>query len=824
MFRTFIRHILLVILITLVAPATQSSAQTLTLLHAFNDTLNPNNGIGVQPFVQASDGNFYGLTSQGGVYGGGTIFRMAPSGAVTLLHSFNPNDPTEGNGPDGGLSIAPNGTLYGTTFFGGTGGLGTVFTVTNAGAVTILHEFSDGSVPNDGARPWSNPTVGVDGNFYGATWGGGKYGKGAFYELTPSGTVTILYSFGDPSVANDGNYPLGGPIQGPDGNFYGTTTLGGSAGGGTIYRMTASGSETILHSFEDGSVVNDGSEPYSALTLAADGNFYGTTECGGQYGGLHDIDGVAYQLTPTGTVTTIHSFGQPQTNSPDGASPSALVVGPGGDLYGSCGEGGTSTGGILFELTLSGSESILWSFPDTYWSLNGPNLYGDPSAVIFGTDGNMYGPLLGGSPNGAGNIFRLSNTPTVQSPVISPTGASTGPVQATITNSQPGSTIYYTTDGTTPTTSSTVYSGASPITVSTSETIQAIAVQSGYLNSPIVYGYYFIGQTVPTPTISPSGGTFNVAQTVTLADSQSGASIYYTTDGSTPTTSSNLYSNPFTVSSTTTINAIAVQGGYFNSGVVSATLTVVQPPAISPNGGTFTSLQMVTLSDSLPGVTLYYTLDGSTPTSNSILYTAPFGLAYSKTVNAIAVANGTVNSLQSSATFTETLPTLQPFGTGLQMISLPYSYPGVSLDSIFGYTGVKLGVWNDSAYAITPTAPANTIVPGQGYWIRLPSAFNMAYPGTPAPTNAPFVINLQPGWNMVGDPFTSAISLDSLKFDGGTETFSEATTGSSALVEPEFWAYPSGATAYLAATSLVPGQGVWVYAFHATDMDVPSPG
>ncbi|MFC1400492.1 chitobiase/beta-hexosaminidase C-terminal domain-containing protein [Streptacidiphilus sp. N1-5] len=164
--------------------------------------------------------------------------------------------------------------------------------------------------------------------------------------------------------------------------------------------------------------------------------------------------------------------------------------------------------------------------------------------------------------------------------------------------------------------------------------------------------------TVATPTFSPAGGTFSSAQTVTLADSTSGASIRYTTDGSTPTASSTLYSTPLSITATTTVKAIGILSGSTNSAVASATYTIstapstVATPTFSPAGGTFSSAQTVTLADSTSGAGIRYTTDGSTPTASSTLYSTPLTVSATTTVKAIGILSGLTNSAVASATFT----------------------------------------------------------------------------------------------------------------------------------------------------------------------------
>ena len=256
------------------------------------------------------------------------------------------------------------------------------------------------------------------------------------------------------------------------------------------------------------------------------------------------------------------------------------------------------------------------------------------------------------------------NLPAAATPTFSPVpGTFTSAQTVTLSDTTTGASIYYTTNGTTPTTASTLYSASAQIAVSSTTTIEAIAVASGYTNSAVATATYTINlPPAATPTFSPAPGTFTSTQSVTLFDATTGASIYYTTNGTTPTTASTLYSSstPISVSSPTTINAIAVAPGCSSSAVATATYTVNLPPAatptFSPAPGSYTTAQSVTLSDSTTGASIYYTTNGTTPTTASTLYSSstPIAVSATTTIEAIAVAPG--NSSSTVATGTYTLP------------------------------------------------------------------------------------------------------------------------------------------------------------------------
>ena len=226
----------------------------------------------------------------------------------------------------------------------------------------------------------------------------------------------------------------------------------------------------------------------------------------------------------------------------------------------------------------------------------------------------------------------------------------------TISDSTSGATIYYTTNGSTPSSSSAAYTG--PITVSSTETLQAIAAATGDNSSAVSSAVYSITTSLPSavpPTFSPIAGNYSSTQSVTISDSTSGsATIYYTTDGSTPSSSSVAYAGPITVSSTETLQAIAVATGDTVSAVsiasysISSTPPAIATPVFSPAAGMYSSAQSVTISDATPGTTLYYTINGAVPTASSTEYTGPITVGSTETLQAIAVATG-VSGVGSAA-------------------------------------------------------------------------------------------------------------------------------------------------------------------------------
>ena len=283
--------------------------------------------------VQGSDGNIYGTTASGGANGRGTVFKITPSGTETLLYSF----PAGSSDPYCGLVQGSDGNFYGTTGAGGASDDGTVFKITPSGTEAGLYSFA--KTGTNGQTPYAGVIQGSDGNFYGTTYFGGANGFGTVFKVTPSGTETVLYSF---AGGSDGEHPYAGVIQDSDGNFYGTTYQGGTGGYGTVFKLTPSGAETVLYSFVGGT--SDGATPEAGVIQGSDGNFYGNTLQGGASG-----LGTVFKLTASGTETILHSF----AGASDGANPGAnLLQGSDGNLYGSTAAGGTSGDGTFFKVTL----------------------------------------------------------------------------------------------------------------------------------------------------------------------------------------------------------------------------------------------------------------------------------------------------------------------------------------------------------------------------------------------------------------------------------------------------------------------------------------
>ena len=326
--------IVLLSLSAVLAPRVQ--AQTISAIYDFgshtNDPLNPQN-VGV--IAQGRDGNMWSTAPAGGLYKIGAAFKITATGKLTVVHNFNPN-----------AKPIPEGT------------------------------------------PYSGLTLATDGNFYGTMLNGGKFGAGAVFKMTPSGAVTILYSF---TGGNDGQNPYAPPIEGADGKFYGTTYIGGLDKDGTVYWMTSAGKLTTCVSFTG----SDGYKPYSPLAQGTDGNFYGTTSNG-------DSFGTVFKATPASAcaVSTIYGFSDA---GGDGAYPNGVLVqGADGDFYSSADEGSTANNGVLYKITSTGAYTEFIGFDG---GTNGGHPVG---GLLLATDGNWYGVTNVGGANGFGTIVQVS--------------------------------------------------------------------------------------------------------------------------------------------------------------------------------------------------------------------------------------------------------------------------------------------------------------------------------------------------------------------------------------------------------------------------------
>ncbi len=406
---------LAIALLSVVLMIQSAQAQTYTKIHTFTGGLD--GAIPEVGLTMDGGGNLYGTTYGGGLgYGG--VFKLAPKGSgwvFSPLYQFTGG--ADGAGSRSGITIAPDGSLYGAAISGGMGscqfysyqGCGTVFNVKPKPTVcktalcywneTPLYAFTG---VGDGAHPYADLALDASGNTYGVAYRGGV-GYGVVYELT-KGTwaQSILYTF---SGYDDGNSPEGGVVFGKDRNLYGTTIFGGVDQCGVVFQLTPSGppwTENILYTFQ---CKSDGGYPTAGLVFDGSGNIYGATESFGMGGG-----GTVFELTPTGggwTFNTLCSF----SGNSQLAGPAISLVMDAGNLYGTTQLAGAYGHGSVFKATPSGGG---WTCSSIY-DFTGGDDGGDPwSNVVFDGQGNLYGTTtIGGdlncnAPNGCGVVWKIT--------------------------------------------------------------------------------------------------------------------------------------------------------------------------------------------------------------------------------------------------------------------------------------------------------------------------------------------------------------------------------------------------------------------------------
>lgn len=326
---------------------------------------------------QGRDGNLYGTSHEGGTGINGTFFSVSPSGAETTLYNF---EPTKGDYPNHGLTLASDGNFYATTPLGGTANLGTIYKMTSAGAITILYNFPNNANGSSNGAP---PVQGTDGNFYGVTAGDLGSTTPHVYKVTPAGVFQTIHTM----TFADG-YNGAALIQGTDGSFYGLSANGGANSCGTIFKVSTTGAYKVLHNFTN----TDGCAGFAPLVQGTDGNFYGMTPTNATG------EGVIFKMTSSGAFTVLHTL----TRGTDGGSAQAgLMQATDGNLYGTTEGGGTLGYGTLFKVTPSGVFTVVHTFA-------GGTSGGDPgSNLTQHTNGLLYGDTYESEGGGYGVFYTL---------------------------------------------------------------------------------------------------------------------------------------------------------------------------------------------------------------------------------------------------------------------------------------------------------------------------------------------------------------------------------------------------------------------------------
>lgn len=385
-------------LLTALLATASAQAQTFTLLHYFRGAEGtfPNAGL-----VRDAAGNLYGTAPYGGSYqncdnenGGGTVYGLNSSGTPILVHQFNHQ--AAGCLPSSGLVLDPEGNLYGTTAYN------TVYTVDSTGKATLVYQFlgvPDGSIPSGGLLR------DAQGNLFGTTQEGGypscSYlaGCGTIFKLDASGKESVLYSF---KGGEDGAHPQSNLIQDASGNLYGTAYNGGKLaclnGCGSIFKLDPSGNLTVLYAFKGGA---DGSNPTTGLILDSANSLYGVTANGGNLtcsGGRGRGCGTVFKLNASGVKTVLYSF----LGGADGSGPApGLAMDSAGNLYGASGGGDNRYDGTVFKIDANGKKTVLHQF-------NGIDGSGPNAGLILDGSGNLYGTTASGGSYGQGTVFRIA--------------------------------------------------------------------------------------------------------------------------------------------------------------------------------------------------------------------------------------------------------------------------------------------------------------------------------------------------------------------------------------------------------------------------------
>lgn len=562
----------------------------------------------------------------------------------SVIYSFGQF--ADGRHPYGAPLFDDAGNMYGTAVNGGLPGEpyfnnnGIVWELTPASGgtwtETVLYNF--GTVAGDGSGPYGGLLADTAGNLYGVTSAGGTASLGLVFELTPGAssggarTEKVLYNFqgGTADGASPQTVTL---LRDSKGYLYGTTEFGGAYGsnttGGTVFELIpgtgGTWTEKVIYSFGSGT---DGKQPMSGVVMDAAGNLYGTTIAGGQYG-----DGTVFELSPAagGTFTEKLLYSFQSANGVDGAQPNApLILDARGNLYGTTIFGGSSHIGTVFEVSPSASgqwtEQVLHTFTGDPGGAPNPDVQAPYDGLVFDAAGNLYGTGYSGGTGSHGGIVVMTPGPG-------------GWTEKLLYNF-----AFDLSNGLFPE-AAVVFDAAGNLYTTTT---------SGGSNSAGQFGTVveFAGVTVAQPKFSPAPSAYTTAQSVTITDATSGATIYYTLDGGTTPTK---YTGPITVSASTIITAYATSSTLPRSQPATAGYqigTVTAAPIFTPAAGTYPVAQSVTIADADPHAAIYYTTDGSTPTTSSTKYSKAISVTATKTINAIAVATGLTNSPIATATYT----------------------------------------------------------------------------------------------------------------------------------------------------------------------------
>ena len=364
--------------------AGQAGGQTLKVLYNFGG--GSDGGDPYATMTRDAAGNLYSTVDYGGTNFAGGVFKVAPSGAETMLYSFTGG--ADGAYPFSSVVRDSAGNLYGTTSMGGSANSGVVFKVDSSGTETVLHNFTGGA---DGLTPIGGLVRDKNGNLYGTTSQGGTANRGILFKIGPRGKETILHTF--VGGTTDGQYPsYTDLLMDAQGTLYGVTEEGGAANGGIVYKLTQSNRFTILHSFMGGTT--DGCNVLGTPFMDKAGTIYGTTSSCGT-----SSLGTVWKLLKNGKESVLHSFAGGTT---DGEYPLAgVLVDAAGNLYGNTETGGTANFGTIYKISKTGKETLVHSFNGTDGKFPYGTFVQNPKGTL------LFGTTQNGGSIGYGTVWKI---------------------------------------------------------------------------------------------------------------------------------------------------------------------------------------------------------------------------------------------------------------------------------------------------------------------------------------------------------------------------------------------------------------------------------
>jgi uncharacterized repeat protein (TIGR03803 family) len=373
----------------------QAQAQTFNVIYNF--TGGNDGGIPLAGLVIDTAGNLYGTTSTGGSSGGGTVFKVSASGQETVLYNFTGG--SDGGNPQASLLRTSAGKIYGTTSAGGAHGYGAVFEVgENGGHEKVVYSFTGGA---DGANPESSLIIDSAGKLYGTTFAGGAYGGGTVFAVTQSGQETVLHSFGQ---GTDGANPVAAVTFGPSGKeLFGTTSVGGTDGDGTVFQLAQSKAgwkETVIYNF---TLQSDGGNPYAGVIFDASGNLYGAATNGGAGGS--NGGGTVFEMShPSGKWEFTLLYALPGWGI--SGSFRDLLMDASGNIWATTHCDGIYSNGTVYELTPGATP---WTYTSLYvFPASGSDGFYVFSNLVFDKSGNLYGTASVGGEYGSGVVFKVT--------------------------------------------------------------------------------------------------------------------------------------------------------------------------------------------------------------------------------------------------------------------------------------------------------------------------------------------------------------------------------------------------------------------------------